>query len=253
MKVIDPSLAPTKSTSLPFMDRLLKKLQSVFGPDIEQIAQEALVQHLSKLLDNKYTLLRNVTLPGLDVKIPLVLVGTTGIRVIYASAIKGIYRAKNETWAVMGGMSQHFQTAKPNLVQRVLLMTATIKTYLNSEGIKVDIEAVLFLSDPGIHVDTIHPAARIVLTDAVDRFTAGIMAEHPLINSLEVERITNILARSVKEESIPTPTEEIEDEVEPSEPVRLPFTRKQWLLLGSILLLEVVILIAFAFLVFSPR
>jgi len=119
MKVIDPSLTQTKSTSIPFADRLIKKIGSGFDSDIEQKGQEALINHLSMLLDNKYTLLRNVSLPRLEVKIPLVLVGTTGIRVIYASAIKGIFRAKNETWSVMGGMSQHFQTAKPNLVQRV--------------------------------------------------------------------------------------------------------------------------------------
>ncbi len=57
----------------------------------------------------------------------MVLVGPTGIQVIYASALKGVYRAKNDTWSVMDNRSHRFKPAQPNLIARTLLMTPRLK------------------------------------------------------------------------------------------------------------------------------
>jgi hypothetical protein len=260
MKVIDKSELRSADGSISVTDQLRGVWQYGLSwrQDIE--AQDVFITHASRLLDNKYTLLRNVALPGLEIPIPLILIGPTGIWLIYASGAKGIYRAKSETWAVMDNRSQHFRLANPNLLARTILMSRAVESHLSSTGYQLPgVESVLFLSNPGVHVDSVRPAARIVLLDAIDRFAAGITQAHNVIEPEIVERTVNALNISETKLAEPEPVAPMASKapklpgadlaMRPYGMIGMYLPIWQWAILGVMLIMEIIILLAFVSLI----
>jgi hypothetical protein len=247
MKVVNCFPSPPQNSLARLMRQLsdLQKFGSEWVKDLP--AQEVFIAHTDKLLDNKHTLLRNVVLSKGGMPIPLVLVSPSGIHVIYTSTLKGVYRAKDDTWAVMDNRSQRFDAASPNLVRRVLLMAEAISVFLLKHNQQIEVEPVLFLSQPGIHVDTIRPAVRVVLTDAVDRFIAGIIQSRPILNVTTLEYLVSALSQHTTEqlkEAAPPPGKATI--ASGKRAVRAPgfrLTRPQWLVLGGMLVLEILIIV----------
>jgi hypothetical protein len=263
MKVIDKSSQTDEGSANRWVEKIRNFWQYGLGWSRDLEAQEDFIAHASRLLDNKYTLLQNVSLPGLDVPIPLILVGPTGLWVIYASAIKGIFRVKNETWAQMDNRSQHFRPANPNLMARTILVTRAVETYLTNSGEQIpSIEPVLYLSNPGIHVDSVRPSVRIFLVDAIDRFIASILQAQANLNAEVIERIVNAMAafeaKPVEPEAtltIQTPEGVRTAATYLSSSKRLGIVGMylplwQWIILGVLIIMEIFILVSFAILVF---
>lgn len=244
MKINDLSLPSIPQSSGKLSDRLRNFLKFGLSGEKDRQAQQAFVAHTSKLLNNQYTLLCNVKLPGLDIPIPLILIGPTGIRTIYPSALRGIYRAKNDAWYVMDSGSQHFKPASPNLVARAQLMARAIETYLLKQGQQQEVEPALFFSQAGVHVDTIRPAVRVVLTDAADRFVAGIVQTRPTLNAATAEQIVTLLSKPAPEPPQPTAAKALAPKPKAAQPLDFRLTRRQWLILGAIALFEIFILLA---------
>jgi hypothetical protein len=234
----------------------------------ELAAQDSLIAALQKSLDKRYVLLRNVSLEGLDVPIPVVLVGPTGVRMIYPSALRGIFRAKDDHWEKLDERSNDFQEARPNLLTRSLLMAKAVTAFLGSKGLPLpQVEPVLYFADPGLHVESTRPAVRIVLVDALDRFVAGILQAPAYQGVEEVEQITKALLGDLAQwldaalsaetrdafsfrESAPLEPNQSRPQVvmEKSEPEiikGLPFTSRQLVVLGVLLLVNIVIVIVF--------
>jgi hypothetical protein len=215
--------------------------------DRDQQAQEYFSELGKKLFDNKYTLVRNVTLPGLDIPIPLVLVGPSGVRVIYASALKGFYRAKDETWAEVDNRTHRFRPARPNLVNRALLMARAIDAFLENEGFNIPtIEPVLFFSQPGIHVDSIRSAARIILTDGLERFAASLVQSRTVLNAEDIDSIAEILIKPAPQ---PSEGKGLSPWQQPESIGKLRMRRWQWLVIAVLVVLEICIL-ALALMIF---
>lgn len=235
---------------------LLDRLNDLwkFGLSWEQDrqAKDDLIAELRKRLDNKYMLVTDVTLPGLEIPIPMVLVGPTGIQVIYASALKGVYRAKNDTWSVMDNRSHRFKPAQPNLIARTLLMTRAIETYLSGQGFHSDdVESVLFLSQPGIHVDSIRPTVRVVQVDGLDRYVSGVLQNRQELDQSEISQIAETLAEPAFDPSEMTASGA-------DSPWQLHFSlagltlpRWQWLTLGVMGLIEICLMAGFLLIVFN--
>ncbi len=57
------------------------------------------------------------------------------------------------------------------------------------------VEPVLLAADPGLHIESVRPAVRPVMSDAIDRFAASLLTARPVYNTAEVnefvERIQN--------------------------------------------------------------
>ena len=160
-------------------------------------AQDTLLTGLERGLGNAFTVVRNVTLPGMDIPIPLVLVGPPGIFTIYVSSLKGIYQAKGDTWSVLEGRSDQYTLARPNLIRRVGILSRAVQNYLAIQGRYVESgEAVLFFAQPGVHVDAVNPAAHIVKIDSIDRFAASLAQAPNKLDSADVDWIASTLARA---------------------------------------------------------
>jgi hypothetical protein len=150
-------------------------------------------------------------------------------------------------------------------------MTRAVETHLKKLGVDAaGIQGVLFFSNPGVHVDALRPAVRIVLMDGIERFTTGILQGSLTYDKEDVQTLVTALADpgalGKKEEA---PFEEIPPETSkaPVEPTRsrdpllakninavskrFPLTTSQWVLLGIMAFVEVVILVAFILIIIT--
>ncbi len=267
MRIIDKSPFVAEDGSISLFNRLRGTLQYGNAWFRDMQAQEEAIRALSPLLDNRYTLLRNVTLPDAGIPIPMTLVGPNGIWVLYVSGMRGVYRAKNDTWARMDG--GHFKPVKPNLVRRAQLLARALQVFLEKRGLHdlPEVQAALLFTDPAHHVDTINPAVRVVLSDALERFAISITRQPEALTPQQMEGIVSAFSATAPEEM---PEEDdafalreglSEEELPASHPVprqpagplygfvsRINLTSRQWMLLGGMFAAEVVILFLFVLL-----
>ncbi len=266
MYIIDKSPLVAEDGSISLFNRLRGTLQygNTWFRDMQ--AQEEAIRAISPILDNRYTLLRNIILPEAGVPIPMLLVGPGGLWMLYVSGLRGVYRAKQDTWARMDG--GHFKAVKPNLVRRAQLLARAVQVFLEKQGLHIpEVQPALLFTDPAHHVDTINPAVRVVLSDALERFALSITRQP---ESLTPQQIEGILAALTTEARPETATEEDvfalrgdlaeEDTPRPSPATprrnfpgsdlaaRLNLSPRQWALLGGMFAAEVIILFLFVIL-----
>jgi hypothetical protein len=264
MKIIDNAeveVAPQGKAGLLDLSRF--KLGSAPVKENEE-AQDYVVSALNKVLDNQFVLLRNITLEGPDIPIPLILLGPAGIQVICASTAKGVYRAKEGVWEKLDDRSQHFQIDRPNLLERTLLMARALDTYLANQKLELPAaEPVLFFSDPGIHIDTTRPIVRVLMADALDRYIAGLVTNRAFMDPDTTQKVVKILTRGidqkgldgqivverdafsfldVPEEGAKVRKKVVVDQSEPSVFQNIPFSRRQWLLIILLVVVNIIIL-----------
>ncbi len=274
MKLKDQSQFLDEQGEVPFVERIRGTLRYGASWYADVQAQDTVISRMQNTLGEEYTVLRNHTLPELEVTIPLILIGPTGLKVIYTSAAKGIYQAKGDQWRVMSSTSRKFQPANPNLVRRVMLLTRAVSRHLERLGVEqVPIEPVLVCTDPGIHVDTKSPSVRIVMADALDRYIVSMTKADPLISASDGPRIVNLLqSRPPKSEGEEAEISEedrllrqalqggraAEGEGQPVAfdlpylgTVRVDFSTRQWAVLAGLFLINVIILIIFIIIVFQ--
>jgi len=194
MKVIDQTPFFNEKGEISFMDRL-KAIMKYGNGWIAQIkAQKSVIAVLEKNLDKGYTLLSNVTPPGLETSIPMILVGPAGVFVMYVTNLTGMFRAKGDQWGTITGST--FKPEKPNLLTRTERMARAVQVYLQRQGYTdlTSVEAILLCSDPSVHVDSLRPIIRVVMRDALERFAVSMTqarvvlspeAVHDLVSRLQ--------------------------------------------------------------------
>jgi hypothetical protein len=274
MKVVDHSKLTTAGQSPGVLTRALKTLSSTLL-DKDSEAQDAVINALDKVLDNRFVMLRNITLEGTEIAVPLILIGPPGIRVIYASSSKGVFRAKENSWEQLDDRSQRFQMARPNLLERASLLSRAVDTYLASNGYHVPAsEPVLFFSNPGVHVDSTRPNVRIVLTDALDRYIATYAQSVAFMEQEQVLEIAKAFVGDVfsgsgtqlvpehdafsfqelpEEKPVRPSPLVLVDRSEPQALKKIPFSSRQWIFLGLLSLLNIIILTVFvAMVIMTP-
>ncbi len=272
MKVIDNPNFSSKTSPPGKLDEMLGSLRlgRTWSQDME--AQEGVIVALDKALDDRYIMVRNVTLEGLEIPIPLILVGPPGIRVIYPSAGKGVFRAKGDVWEQMEERHQNYRTANPNLLTRTELMSQAVAAFLSSrEPLAIEIQPVLFFSDPGTHVDAVRPSVRIVLIDGLERFIAGMVQSRVMMEKELIDKVVALFMKSMgitERDLSPYPERDafsfadeqdatqdsIMDHLPRGERLvttlnKIPFSGRQWFVLGCMIVVNIVILVAFVLLV----
>jgi hypothetical protein len=263
MKVIDgtePEVTPQEKKG--FFDLSRLKLGASPVKENEE-AQDYVANALNKVLDNQFVLLRNITLEGPDIPIPLILLGPAGIQVIYASTAKGVYRAKEGVWEKLDDRNHRFQIDRPNLLERTMLMARALDTFLANQKLDLPVtEPVLFFSDPGIHIDATRPIVRVLMADALDRYIAGLVTARTFTDQETTQRAVKILTRGLDqrgegqavierdafsfmdlpEEGPHVRKKVIVDRSEPPLFQGIPFTKRQWLMLILLVVVNIIIL-----------
>lgn len=267
MKLIDNPTLKSKRRAFS-LDSLLRT-DRIWAQDTQ--AQEAIISLMQKTLDSRYTLLRNVLLEGLEIPIPLVLVGPPGLRVLYVSGERGVFRARDEFWEKLDERSQNYRSFQPNLITRTELMGKAVDAYLATQVENLPVaEPVLMFSDPGVHVEAIHPNVRVVLMDAMDRYFTALIQGRPFLSPQQVQMIVNMLSHSSDEKESVEATPQKEDAFSmkedekrrvalpsidipvPNDDVAMrlvkkvpPISNKQWIVLGCMMLINIALIVGF--------
>lgn len=191
MKIIDQTPFFDENGEISLMDRV--KAGMKFGGTwvAETQAQKTVIAVLEKTLDKSYILLRNVIPQGLEASIPLILVGPTGVFVLYATHLTGTFRAKGDQWGTISGST--FKPEKPNLLTRVERMARAVQVLLQRKGLLelAGVDPILLCVDPGMHVDSLRPIVRIVMRDALERFAISVSQAR---TSLSPEAVRDVAA-----------------------------------------------------------
>ena len=212
MRIIDQTPFYKENGELSMLDRGKAVMQ--FGLDwLKEVeAQKSVLPVLDKVLDQNYTLLRNVTPPGLEARIPFILVGPTGIYVMYVTPLVGLFRAKGDQWGTISGNT--FKPERPNLLIRTERMARAVQVFLRRQGFAEPstVEAVLLCSDPSFNVDSLRPIIRVVMRDALEYFAASITQARRVLSP---EAAHNIVDRIVNP-SAPVPQAAAKTEAPPA-------------------------------------
>ena len=193
MKIVDQTPFYKENGELSILDRAKAILQ--FGPGWfkEVEAQKSVIAVLKKNLDKNYTLLCNVIPPGLEARIPIILVGPTGVYVMTVTPKIGMFRARGDQWGFVSGST--FRPENPNLLTLTEKMSRAIQVYLQRQGYAdlSNVEAALLCSDPATTVDTMRPIIRVIMRDSLERFAASVMQARIVLNPESAFDIVNRL------------------------------------------------------------
>lgn len=197
MKLFERSPFSGENRSISFGDRIKGIWRFGLSWDRDLQAQNLLIGQLKKALDNKFILIHHMTLPNLPMPIPIILIGPPGVKTIYASAVKGVFRAKGENWFSLDAPNKKYVAVSPNLVKRAFLMSQAVQDYLSHREILLPgVEPVLFFSQPGLHVESVQPITRLVQLDEIDRFVTTILQSPVIMSSSDGQVIADVLIRS---------------------------------------------------------
>lgn len=253
MKVIDQS--PVRANIQPF-DKFKAYLRGIskFGwswkADIQ--AEETIIASLRQYIGNAYFIIRNVLLEGIDVPIPLVLVGPSGIYVLLVSGATGVFRAKNEIWMEMNRKSRKYAPVRKNLIRRAQLMTRVVDAYLTQhQRPHPPVQTVLLFGNAGAHIDSVRSAVRVVLKDGMERFANSVVQGQVILKKKEeVQDIVDTLIgnlpvpEAIPAESVapvlrkPTPVDKLADATQ-----KMGWRRRHWIMLGVMAFFEALIII----------
>jgi hypothetical protein len=225
------------------------------------------VQSLNNVLDNHFAALREPLLPGAPAPLPLVLVGPTGLWVVLISPLKGLFRAGGEAWEKLDPKTGKYKPDKANPMAEAIEKSQQLSGHLREAQIEAPpVEPVVYFSDPGAHVESVHPAARIVLTDGMQRFVTSVLTSRLALDGDAIQAILDDLVRANEQAEAPG---EIRDAYSlqeapapkpPSGPSRLeeishepgiirwlskylPLSRRQWIWIGILLVINFFVLI----------
>ena len=189
MRIIDKTPLTNEDGSISFFNRIKGTLQYGFSwyPDLQ--AQQKMIDVIDKQLGKKFTLIRNHTLENSKITIPVILVGTPGIQVILVTHVQGSFRAKTDAWGTVSG--GNFKDAAINLLKRTNQLGKVLEIYLKRKNLQTskEVEPILLSVNPALHVSSVRPIVRIVLSDAVERFASSLAQEPPIMSVEDVHEI----------------------------------------------------------------
>jgi len=211
MKIIDKTPLLNEKGELGIVQRIQGMLK--FGPSWpnELEAQKAIISFFDKNLEKGYTLIRNMTLGASDIMVPLILLGPTGIHVIHVTYLRGRYEAKGDTWNEESGNG--YKPAAVNLIQRTTRMAKAVKMFIERQGVKlpVEIEPVLIAGNPGLHIESVRPAIKVMMIDGIKSFVSTLATGRPVLKLELVHELTDRIVdprMPKKEAAAPTPASE---------------------------------------------
>jgi hypothetical protein len=181
MKVIDKTPFQDENGRSGLWQRFQGLLEYGYTWRGEVDAQKNVIAQLDRVLEKGYTLIRNLNLENSKIIEPLVLVGPPGVFVIYVTDVKGYFEAKGDEWNIVN--NDRRTPAQVNLLKRVARLARAVQVYLSRQGVYLPgvVEPILVAASPRVHVDSLRPVVRVVLSDAVKQFGASLLQARPIL------------------------------------------------------------------------
>ena len=220
MKLIDQTPLQDENGEIGILQRVQGTLKYGFNwyPELE--AQKSVLAHLTRVFGKGFTVVRNQTLGASGITIPLALVGPAGIYAAHVTHLRGTYQARAESWDQVFGVN--IQPTRTNLMTHTLLLARALQAFIERQGVKLPkpVEPVILAANPGLHVESLQPAVRIILVDALERWGTSLESAAPVFTSETAyelaDRIVNPRQPKKEEqtESAPKVLEKAQEETE---------------------------------------
>jgi len=190
MKIIDKTPLLNEKGELGIVQRVQGILKYGFNWPSELEAQKAIVTFFDRQLEKGYTLIRNMTLGASGIVVPIILLGPAGIYVIHVTYLRGRFEARGNAWNEEAGDS--YKPAEVNLIQRTSRMANAVKAFIERQGVKVPvpIEPVLISANPGLHIESVKPAIKVMMIDGIKSFVSGLSNGTPVLRAEAVHEFT---------------------------------------------------------------
>jgi hypothetical protein len=215
MKVIDKTPFQNEKGTFDLVKRFQGVLEYGASWPEEVEAQKSVIAQLEKVLEKGYTLIRNLNLENSNIIEPLILVGPPGVYVLYVTAVTGFYEAKGDAWSMVHNNRR--TPAKVNLLTRVARLARAVQIYLNRQGVYLPgiVEPILIAASPAVHIESVRPIVRVVLSDAVKQYAASLLQARALLTPESIHEVVDHLisprrkAPSLQPTKVETPVYEI--------------------------------------------
>lgn len=205
MRVIERSEFLQEDGQITLENRIRATLRHGFGWFGSMEAQRMVTDRMASVLGPDYVLVRNLTLPGTSMTLPMILIGPQGVRAIIATPLRGTFRAKGEEWLTFDSGARRFKRVRPNQQAMAIGQAELLLKYFRSQGYDLpEVEPVLIFTNPRTHVDTARPRVRIVMVDGIEHFAANLMQLHPIMDQEDVQALVDCLLRPKTAEPEPT-------------------------------------------------
>ena len=190
MKIIDKTPLLDEKGELGVKQRLQGMLQFGFSWPNELQAQKVIINFFDRQLERGYTLIRNMTLGQSGITIPMILLGPAGIFAINITHLRGRYEAKGGSWNMQSG--DGYTPASINLIQITSRMARALQAFIERQGVKlpVSIEPVLIAAEPGLHIESVGSAVRVMMIDGIKPFVSGLATGRPVLSPEAVHEFT---------------------------------------------------------------
>jgi hypothetical protein len=242
----------------------------------EMQAQDQAIEKLSRTLGPEHVAITNLMLAGTSITIPMIMLSPLGIWVALPSPLSGVFRAKGEDWLKYGGGgSQRFSPARPNILADISSLAEVLHSYLREKGYDIpEVEPVIIFTNPRTHIDTQSPSVRIVQADAIDRFASKLLENQPIMDQDDIKELVVLLTKPPAPPVEERPKPVAEAKPRPVAPIdlpepstleqaayyagdssaltprkqrslggrRLPFSRRQTILLGVMVFFEILVI-----------
>jgi hypothetical protein len=128
-------------------------------------------------------------------------------------------------------------------------MSQAVQDYLFQRDIMLPgVEPVLFFSHPGLHIEPIQPATRIVQRDGIDSFVTGILQSPVIMSSTDGQVIADILLKSAfQKHQASVMSEPPKSSVKAHGAEKNGLKPWQWLVIGILVLITLAVLVGFAY------
>src|SRR5574341_138047 len=183
MKIIDKTPLQNEKGEVSLLQRIQGTLTYGFQWYSELEAQKSVIAQIDRTLEKGFTLIRNFMLPGSEIIEPIILIGPPGVYVIYVTSLKGFYEAKGDQWyTVSNGRSI---PASINLMGRASRLARALQIYIERQGVSLPgpVEPVIVAASPAMHIDSLRPAVRVVMSDGVKQFAASLLQARPVLRT----------------------------------------------------------------------
>jgi len=136
--------------------------------------------------------------------------------VIQITIERGRYEVKGSSWNVASG--DGYKPAPVNPIQSTMRMANAVKAFIERQGVKVPvpIEPVLIAGDPGLHIESSHPAIKVLMIDGIKSYVSNLGMGRAVISNEMIheltERIINPRAprKAAPARAVPPPSAEYE-------------------------------------------
>jgi hypothetical protein len=181
MKIIDKTSQQDASGNIGIIPRVQGTLKYGLNWFAELEAQKTVIGQLDRVLEKGFVLIRNFTLPNSDIVIPIILIGTGGVWVIYVTNAKGNFEAKGDQWYSVNNDGKSLP-ASVNYIGRVAQLATVFQKFLKIQKVEMPnpVEPILIAADPGAQIESVRPVARVVRSDAIKQFAGTLLQARPV-------------------------------------------------------------------------